>query len=111
MAEKRFKPLGMECFFVSFLDKRIVPRDHFLVELAQVIYWDSFTAILLPAYKGRAEKVRPPYPPVVIPKGYYDRVQTWRQELLESLLCDTCALGATSALTTCSQLTCERTPV
>jgi IS5 family transposase len=45
-----------------------VPRDHFLVKLNQVIDWDAFTEILLPAYKGLAEAGRPPYPPVVILK-------------------------------------------
>jgi IS5 family transposase len=45
-----------------------VPRDHFLVKLNEVIDWESFTTILLPAYKGLAEEGRPPYPPVVILK-------------------------------------------
>jgi len=29
---------------------RVVPRDHFLVQLDQVIDWDAFTDIVLPAY-------------------------------------------------------------
>ena len=45
-----------------------MPRDHFLVQLNRVIDWDSFTDVLLPAYKGLAEEGRPPYPPVVILK-------------------------------------------
>jgi hypothetical protein len=68
MAQKRFKQLGMSSFFGSLVYDRIVPRDHFLIKLKQVIDWDSFTPILLPAYQGLAEEGRPPYPPVVILK-------------------------------------------
>jgi transposase, IS5 family len=68
MAEKHFKQLGLGSFFGSPIYERVVPRDHFLVQLNRVIDWDSFTAILLPAYKGVAEEGRPPYPPVTILK-------------------------------------------
>ena len=68
MAGKRFKPLGMDSFFGNYVYERVVPRDHFLVKLKQVIDWDAFTEILLPAYQGQAETGRPPYPPVVILK-------------------------------------------
>jgi IS5 family transposase len=68
MAAKRFKQLGMDSFYGSAVYERVVPRDHFLVKLNQVIDWDAFTEILLPAYAGQAETGRPPYPPVVILK-------------------------------------------
>lgn len=68
MAGKHFKVLGMDSFYGRLVYERVVPRDHFLVKLNQVIDWDSFTAVLLPAYKGLAEEGRPPYPPVVILK-------------------------------------------
>ena len=68
MTEKRFKQTGLGSFFGSPIYERLVPRDHFLVQLNRVIDWDSFTAILLPAYKGLAEEGRPPYPPVMILK-------------------------------------------
>ncbi len=68
MADKRYKQLGMNSFFGDYVYTRVVPRDHFLVKLNQLIDWDSFTEILLPAYKGLAEEGRPPYPPVVILK-------------------------------------------
>jgi IS5 family transposase len=68
MAEKHFKPLGLGSFFGSPIYERVVPRDHFLVQLNRVIDWDSFTEVLLPAYKGLAEEGRPPYPPVTILK-------------------------------------------
>jgi len=68
MASKHFKQVGLGSFFGSPIYERIVPRDHFLVQLNQVVDWDRFTAILLPAYKGLAEEGRPPYPPVTILK-------------------------------------------
>jgi transposase, IS5 family len=68
MAEKHFKQLGLGSFFGSPIYERVVPRDHFLVQLNRVIDWDRFTEVLLPAYKGLAEEGRPPYPPVTILK-------------------------------------------
>jgi len=68
MSEKHFKQLGLGSFFGSPIYERIVPRDHFLVQLNRVIDWDSFTELLLPCYKGMAESGRPPYPPVTILK-------------------------------------------
>lgn len=68
MAKKHFIEVGMGSFFGEYVYSRIVPRDHFLVKLNQVIAWERFTEILLPAYKGLAEEGRPPYPPVVILK-------------------------------------------
>jgi hypothetical protein len=48
MAEKHFQELGMDSFFGRFVYDRVAPRDHFLVQLNQVIDWDSFTELLLP---------------------------------------------------------------
>jgi len=60
MAEKHFQELGMDSFFGSFVYDRVVPRDHFLVPLNQVIDRDSFTELRLPTYPGLAEEGRPP---------------------------------------------------
>jgi transposase len=68
MTGKRFKQLGMDSFFGSYVYERVVPRDHFLFKLNQVIDWEPFTELLLVAYQGQAETGRPPYPPVVILK-------------------------------------------
>jgi transposase len=68
MAQQRFKDLGLTSFFGDLVYLRIVPRDHFLVKLNQVIDWERFVPILLPAYEGMAEEGRPPYSPVVILK-------------------------------------------
>ena len=61
MAEQHFKQLGLGSLFGSPIYARVVPCDHFLVQLNRVIDWDSFTEILLPAHKGLAEEGRPPY--------------------------------------------------
>lgn len=68
MAEQRFKALGMGSFFGGFVYERVVPREHFLVKLGQLIDWEAFVPILLPAYEGLAETGRPPYSPVVMLK-------------------------------------------
>jgi transposase, IS5 family len=68
MGKQHFKELGTESFFGRFVYERIVPRDHFLVKLAEVIDWEAFVPILLPAYEGLAQEGRPPYSPEVILK-------------------------------------------
>jgi len=68
MTAKHFKQLGLGSFLGAPIYERVVPRDHFLVQLNRVIDWDRFTELLLPAYKGLAEAGRPPYPPVMILK-------------------------------------------
>jgi IS5 family transposase len=68
MAQPRFKELGLNSFFGDLIYARIVPRDHFLVKLNQLIDWDALVPALLPAYEGLAEEGRPPYSPVVILK-------------------------------------------
>jgi IS5 family transposase len=68
MGKRRFKPLGLGSFFGGLVYERIVPRDHFLVKLNQVIDWDALVAPLLPAYQGLAEEGAPPYAPVVLLK-------------------------------------------
>jgi IS5 family transposase len=68
MRKPHFKKLGLSSFFGDFVYSRIVPRDHFLVRLNQVIDWEAFVPLLLPAYKGLGEIGRSPYSPVVILK-------------------------------------------
>jgi transposase, IS5 family len=66
MGQPQFKETGMGSFYGSMLYEQIVPRDHFLVRLNNLIQWDALIPILLPAYKGLGETGRPPYSPVVI---------------------------------------------
>ncbi len=68
MVQPYFKALGLGSFFGHLVYERIVPRDHFLVRLNQLLDWDALVAPLLPAYKGLAEEGAPAYPPVVLLK-------------------------------------------
>ncbi len=68
MAQKRFKALGLGSFFGDLVYTRVVPRNHFLVKLNQLIDWEQLVPILFPAYEGLAEEGRPPYPPIVLLK-------------------------------------------
>ena len=68
MGKPRFKELGPDSMFGNFVYLRVVPRDHFLVKLNQLIDWEALLPILLPAYAGLAEEGAPPYSPIVILK-------------------------------------------
>ncbi len=68
MGQPRFKDLESDSFFGHFLYSQVVPRDHFLVRLNQVIDWDAFVPLLLPAYPGLGEVGNTPYNPVVLLK-------------------------------------------
>ena len=68
MGKRRFKALGLGSFFGGLVYERVVPRDHFLVKLNQIIDWEAFVPPLLPAYKGLAAEGRTPYSPVVLLK-------------------------------------------
>jgi len=48
--------------------ERLIPQDHFLVQLEKFIDWDSFPELLLSVYPGKGLIGRPPYPPVMILK-------------------------------------------
>jgi IS5 family transposase len=68
MGQPHFKALGLGSFFGGLVYQRIVPRDHFLVKLNQLIDWETLVIPLLPAYKGLAVEGAPPYSPVVLLK-------------------------------------------
>ncbi len=68
MGKPRFKELESDSFFGHFVYSQVVPRDHFLVRLNQVIDWDVLVSLLLPAYQGLGQVGNTPYNPVVILK-------------------------------------------
>ena len=68
MGKSRFKELGSDSFFGHFVYLQVVPRDHFLVRLNQVIDWEAFVPLILPAYPGRGEVGNTPYHPVALLK-------------------------------------------
>ena len=68
MVQPHFKNLGLHSFFGDLVYLRIVPRDHFLVKLNQIVDWEAFVPQFLSAYQGLAVEGRPPYSPVVLLK-------------------------------------------
>ncbi len=68
MGQPHFKELESDSFFGHFVYSQVVPRDHFLVRLNQVVDWDALVALLLPAYEGLGQVGNTPYNPVVILK-------------------------------------------
>jgi transposase, IS5 family len=68
MDNTRFKPLGLGSFFGELVYQRIVPRNHFLVKLNEIIDWEALVMPLLTAYQGLAAEGAPPYSPVVLLK-------------------------------------------
>lgn len=68
MTHPHFKHLGLHSFFGDLVYARIVPRDHFLVKLHQIVDWEAFVPEFLSAYQGLAVQGRPPYSPVVLLK-------------------------------------------
>jgi len=65
---QRYQETNQESFFGDFVLERVVPREHFLVQLRDLIDWPSFTKELSRIYVGRAEQGRPPYEPALLLK-------------------------------------------
>jgi IS5 family transposase len=68
MAHERFKADTSDSFFGEFLYQQVIPQDHFLLQLKQVVPWQRFTYKLVKYYRGRAKLGRPPYNPAVMLK-------------------------------------------
>jgi len=68
MTQVRFKPLDTDSFFGAMVYDRVVPQDHFLRKLDEVVPWQRFTYKLVKYYRGRAKEGRPPYEPAVLLK-------------------------------------------
>lgn len=68
MSDERFKPQLENSFFGRIVYDRIIPRDHFLVQLNEAIPWQRFTYKLVKYYRGKAKEGRPPWDPAVVLK-------------------------------------------
>jgi len=68
MSQERFKENTNDSFYGRFLYEQVVPKDHFLVKLNEIIPWQRFTYKLVKYYKGKAKEGRPPYDPAVLLK-------------------------------------------
>jgi transposase, IS5 family len=68
MPEKRYIDTREQSFFGNYIYDQIIPQDHFLRYLNQLIPWDNFTDRLIELYSGGGEYGRPPFNPVQILK-------------------------------------------
>ena len=68
MDTSRFVETGSNSFFGEYLYDLVVPPNHFLRHLNQIIDWDRFTRKLLKLYKGGGMVGRPPFDPAMILK-------------------------------------------
>lgn len=66
MSGQRFHETDENSFFGRFLYDRVVPADHFLRRLLEIIPWERFTKMLLEYYRGGAREGRPPYDPALL---------------------------------------------
>jgi hypothetical protein len=63
MEKTRYKVTGEQSFFGEYLYDRVVPEDHFLRKLKELIDWEHFTQKLIELYKGEGVVGRPPFDP------------------------------------------------
>jgi len=52
MAKKRYQDTREQSFFGNYIFDQIVPQDHFLRLLNQIIKWAHFTPRLIELYRG-----------------------------------------------------------
>ncbi len=68
MRGERFQQQEPGSFFGDFLYQQVVPPDHFLRRLKEVVPWQRFSKMLVRFYLGKARQGRPPYDSVVLLK-------------------------------------------
>ena len=52
MEQKRFVETGNNSFYGDYLYDQVVPGNHFLCKLSEIIEWKRFTHKLIKLYKG-----------------------------------------------------------
>jgi IS5 family transposase len=68
MTQGRFQRTGKGSFYGEYLYDRIVPQDHFLRKLRELVPWQKFDYKLLKYYRGKAKTGRPPIEPCIVLK-------------------------------------------
>ena len=68
MEKQRFVETGSSSFFGEYLYDQVVPAEHFLRQLKQIIKWERFTQKLIRLYKGGGVVGRPPFDPALVLK-------------------------------------------
>lgn len=66
MMSERFRPTGSDSFFGDLLYERVVPADHFLRQLRQLVDWDDLCQDLVRCYEGGAEYGLLPFKPSLL---------------------------------------------
>ena len=68
METPQFQKTDQQSFFGEYLYDQIVPKDHFLRKLRELIDWDHFTHKMIKVYKGQGLVGRPPFEPAMLLK-------------------------------------------
>jgi IS5 family transposase len=68
MEKQRYVETGSSSFFGEYLYDQVVPTQHFLRQLKQIIQWERFTQKLIRLYKGGGVVGRPPFDPALVLK-------------------------------------------
>ena len=68
MAKERYVETGENSFFGEYVYDQIVPQEHFLRKLKQIISWERFTEKLIKLYKDGGMYGRPPFEPALLLK-------------------------------------------
>ncbi len=68
MAKARCKRTDEDSFFGNFIYERIIPKDHFLVKLKELVDWSRYTKKLIEYYQGNGGVGQAPYDPALILK-------------------------------------------
>lgn len=68
MASERFIETGKGTFYGEYIYDRVVPKDHFLRKLNEMLDWRKYTQKMMRWYKGGGQYGRPPFDPAVLLK-------------------------------------------
>ena len=66
METHRFISTDENSFYGAYLYDQIIPPDHFLRKLRQIIDWGHFTQKLIRLYQGEGVVGRPPFNPALM---------------------------------------------
>lgn len=98
MPRQRFRDTGKDSFFGHFVYERVVPQDHFLRQLNELVDWEGISRELTRYYKGGANYGPTPYEPAMLLKmllvSYLYHVSERQvEELANDTLSVKCFLG------------------
>lgn len=68
MPEPRLQTTGQDSFFGDYLYEQVIPQDHFLRLLRELVPWERYTRRLIKYYRGKGLVGRPPIKPAVVLK-------------------------------------------